>query len=411
MVNRRLFRVGKLIDGTGAAPIGKAAVLIEGSRILAAGRAADLGLPDGAEIIDAPQATLIPGLIDAHVHLAYSGSLERTAFRNEHADLNYAEIALRAAGFARDTLRAGYTSVRDMHAPGGTVIDLRRAIERQHVTGPRIIACGQGLSITGGHMDQPGWADHAQFSDLTAPCDGPEGFRRGVRDQLKRGADFIKLNTGTSTHRVPGVHGRLEMSAEEIRTACEEAHRNEVHVAAHCVAGDAIAVSVENGVDCIEHAHFTDQAIIDLMAERGTYFVPTLLVNERNFEIDRSDIHIAERHWQWLEQSREAKWRTLAAARQTGVRICAGSDAGFMLPHGPMNWREIALLVEGGLTPLEAICAATATNADLLDIPAGRIVAGRLADLVLVDGDPLSDIAVLGEPDRLTVYLGGERIT
>jgi imidazolonepropionase-like amidohydrolase len=276
MAARKLFRVGKLVDGSGTRPVAHAAVLVDGDTIVAAGPASAIGLPDGVEVIDAPDAVLIPGLIDAHVHLAYSGRTERAAFRNEHVELNYAEVALRAARYARQTLQHGFTSLRDLHAPGGTIIDLGRAQDRGDVLAPRIIACGSGLSITGGHMDQPGWADQVALTNMTTPCDGPEGFRHGVREQIKRGAQFIKLNTGTSTTKVPGIYGRLEMSPEEIRAACDEAHRNEMLVASHCVAGDPIAVSIENGVDCIEHGHFADQAIIDLMAAKGTYFVPTL---------------------------------------------------------------------------------------------------------------------------------------
>ncbi|MGV3650002.1 MAG: amidohydrolase family protein [Devosia sp.] len=407
---KRLFRPGQLIDGMSAKSRGGMAVLVEGDRIVAVAPAGEFGSAEGSEIIDAPDKTLMPGLIDAHVHLAYSGSLDRKAFRAEHVDMNYAEIALRALRYAEDTLRAGFTSLRDMHAPGGTIIDLRRAISAGHVRGPRIKACGAALSIRGGHMDQPGWGDHVAFTGMTAPCDGPDGFRRGVREQIKRGADFIKINSSTSSTRTPGVYGRLEMSPDEIRAVCDEAHQCEVKVASHTVGGTPVAETIRNGVDCVEHAHFTDEETIALMVENGTYFVPTLLVNERNFDFTREELGVPVPNWAWLQASREAKWETLARARAAGVRICSGSDAGFMITHGADNWGEIALLVKGGLTEMDAIIAATATNADLLEIEAGRIAPGKLADILLVDGDPLADIAILRQQAALTVYLGGEKV-
>jgi imidazolonepropionase-like amidohydrolase len=138
--------------------------------------------------------------------------------------------------------------------------------------------------------------------------------------------------------------------------------------------------------------------------------VPTLLVNERNFEFTPEEQGATPTSWRWLNASREAKWKTLAAARKAGVRICCGTDAGYMIPHGPMNWRELALLVQGGLTTMEAIVAATATNHDLLEIDAGRLAPGKLADLLIVDGDPLADIAILGKPGALTVFKGGVEV-
>jgi len=163
-------------------------------------------------------------------------------------------------------------------------------------------------------------------------------------------------------------------------------------------------------VDTVEHAHFTDPRIIEAMVKHGTYYVPTLLVNERNFDFTPEEQGASPESWRWLNASRVAKWRTLEAARAAGVKICAGTDAGYMIPHGPMNWREVQLLVQGGLTPLEAITAATATNHALLGIEAGRLQPGLLADLLLVDGDPLADISLLGLRDRLTVFKGGVQI-
>jgi imidazolonepropionase-like amidohydrolase len=259
-------------------------------------------------------------------------------------------------------------------------------------------------------MDQPGWGDHTAFRDLTQPCDGPTGFRTGARHEIKRGADFIKINSSCSDGDRIGVWNRQEMTNEEIAAVCDEAHMWGIKVAAHTVGGESLLNTIVHGADTVEHAHFTDERIIAEMVKRGTYYVPTLLVNERNFEFTPEEQGATPSSWRWLNASREAKWKTLAAARKAGVRICCGTDAGYMIPHGPMNWRELALLVKGGLTPMEAIVAATATNHDLLEIEAGRLLPGKLADVLIVDGDPLGDITILGNPDKLTVYKGGERV-
>jgi imidazolonepropionase-like amidohydrolase len=408
---RLVIEADRMIDGSGAPPLEYAAVLVEGERIMAVGRSADIGRPEGAQVVTVPPgATLLPGLADVHVHLAYSGRPHKAAFRSELIEMSYAAVALRASRYAYATLKMGFTALRDMHAPGGTIIDLAAAIDRGDVTGPHIKACGRGLSVTGGHMDQPGFADHTVFRDLTQPCDGPVGFRRGAREEIKRGADFIKINSSCSDGERVGVWNRQEMTNEEIASACDEAHMWGMKVAAHTAGGESLLNSIVNGVDTVEHAHFTDERIIDEMVKRGTFYVPTLLVNERNFEFTPEEQGVTPSSWRWLQASREAKWKTLAAARKAGVRICCGTDAGYMIPHGPMNWRELALLVQGGLTPMEAIVSATATNHDLLGIDAGRIMPGKRADLLMVDGDPLADITILGSQEKLTVYKGGTKI-
>lgn len=408
---RLVIEADRLIDGTGAPPLEQGAVLVENEHIIAVGRRADIGQPEGAEVVTArPGATLMPGLADVHVHLAYSGQPHKAAFRSELIEMSYAAVALRAASYALATLKMGFTALRDMHAPGGAIIDLANAIKQGTVAGPRIKACGRGLSVTGGHMDQPGFADHAAFRDLTQPCDGPAGFRRGAREEIKRGADFIKINSSCSDGDRIGIWNRQEMTNEEIAAACDEAHMRGIKVAAHTAGGASLLNTIVNGADTVEHAHFTDERILEEMVKRGTYYVPTLLVNERNFEFTPEEQGVTPSSWRWLNASREAKWKTLAAARKAGVRICCGTDAGYMIPHGPMNWRELALLVQGGLTPMEAIVAATATNHDLLEIDAGRLMPGKLADLLVIDGDPLTDIAILGKPGKLTVYKGGRKV-
>jgi len=406
----KLILADQLIDGTGAKPIAKAALLFDRDRIVAVGRAADIGVPEGAEVIEtAPGTTLMPGLIDVHVHLAYSGAVDPNAFRAESAFVNYPAMALRAVRYARESLEYGFTALRDMHAPGGTIIDLRNAINAGQIEGPRIKAPGLGLTVTGGHMDQPGFGDMVSFRDMNAACDGPVEFRRGVRRQLTRGADFIKLNPCVGNRRDERLY-RFEMTVEEITAACDEAHEQGVMVAAHTSGGPPLTAAIAAGCDTVEHAHWIDDATLELMIERGTFLVPTLAVNEASSAYIMANPNAPSRTLNWAKASEEAKWERLTRARRLGVKVAAGSDAGFFLAHGKANAREIELLVEGGYTPLEAIHCATAVGADLMQIEAGRLAAGKFADLLLVDGDPLADISILRDRHKLSVYLGGKPI-
>jgi imidazolonepropionase-like amidohydrolase len=405
---RQIFLADKVIDCTGAAAIEKGAVLVEKGRIVAVGRQADMGVPDGAVMVETrPGSTLMPGLIDSHVHIVYSGSENAAVARAEQTDTSYPAMALRAAAHAQLALASGFTALRDMHAPGGVAIDLRNAIARGDVVGPRLSACGRGLTVTGGHMDLPGYADHVSLDGFAHPCDGPDEFLKGVRVEARRGADFIKLNTAVGSRKVPGVYWRPEMNPAEIRAACDEAHAQGLYVASHTSGGPPLTATVANGVDCVEHAHWIDDECIDLMAERGTYLVPTLLVNERNFEVELAPGQTLS---DWAYSSRDAKWVSLEKARKAGVKIGAGTDAGFMVPHGTMHWRELALLVQGGFTEMEAIIAATRVNAELMSLPVGVLAAGKLADLLVVDGDPLADISILGDASRLTVFKDGFKV-
>jgi imidazolonepropionase-like amidohydrolase len=197
------------------------------------------------------------------------------------------------------------------------------------------------------------------------------------------------------------------MTEEEIRAACDEAHAQGVHVAAHTYGPPGVASSVRNGVDCIEHGHWIDDATIELMVKYGTTFVPTLTVNDVHAAMAIDNPAIAEKYKRWHRESSRAKWDTLARVRKAGIRVCAGTDSGFQLAHGEWNAHELVLLVKGGFTPMEAIIAATANSADLMEIEAGRLAPGRYADLLLVDGNPLDDIAILKDRNRLRVIKGG----
>lgn len=405
-----VFRPGRVIQGTDGAVLTDVVVCIEGQRITAVESAAGWEPPDSATVVEAPDATLMPGMIDAHVHLAYNGATDSEKSQAYAATNSYPLLSLRAAANAREALRHGFTAVRDLNAPGGVVTAVRNAAAEDLLVAPRIKACGRGLSITGGHMDKGGWASHVSFRDYNVACDGPEAFRSGVRREVREGADFIKINLCGGSLADPQRPWVQEMTDAETTAAIDEAHRRERKVAAHASGGPSIAMAVRAGLDSVEHGHWIDQETAELMAEHGTFYVPTLLINERNFELGREVLGNAPDMWEWLERSREAKWESLQRARSAGVRIVAGTDAGFMLPHGSMSARELGLLVQGGLSELEAIEAATGTAAALLEIQAGEIRAGRLADLLLVDGNPLEDLSLLQDPSRLRIFLAGTEV-
>jgi len=406
-----VIRPKQLILGDASPPQPGMAVVVEGGTITRVCRQGDLGtLPDSARVVDAPSSSLMPGMIDAHVHLAYDGSPRPHDYTLHTVSHSYPAMALQAVRHARDTLRAGVTAVRDLNAPGNVVIALRDAIDAGHVEGPRVVACGQGLSVTGGHMDKGGWGDHVAFRDLNAPCDGPDAFRAGVREQVKRGADCIKINLCGGSIRNPHAPYKQEMTDEEVVAAIDEAHRLERRVAAHTSGGPSVTMAVRAGLDSVEHGHWIDEECADLMAERGCTYVPTLLVNERNFEIGRAELGGSAAAWAWLDRAREDKWASLERVRKAGAKIAMGTDAGFMLPHGTMTARELELLVHGGLSPLEAIAAATSVAAELMELDAGRIREGAVADLLLVPGDPSVDIRALQQLDELRVWRAGREV-
>lgn len=405
----RIYLADRVIDGLGGV-IEAAAVRVENGLFTGVERAGAAGLPEGAEVIRlAPGTTLVPGMMDTHVHLGYSGGHHAWKLRSERMDVSYPAVALRALQHAQGSLAHGVTGLRDMAAAGGIAIDLRDAIAEGEVIGPRISACGRGLSVTGGHMDPPVYADHTSPGDFHHVCDGADAFRRGARTELKRGADFVKINSCVSRRDKPGTYWRLEMTPEEMAAAVSEAEMQGTYVASHTSGGWPLTETVRAGVKSVEHAHWIEDACIELMVRHDTWLVPTLLVNERTWEIPLEEQGLTAQS-DWSRASREAKWISLEKARKAGIKVGAGTDAGFMVPHVTMHWREIELLVQGGYTPLEAIGCATGVNAGIMGVNAGAIRPGRFADMVAVAGNPLDDIRLLGDPAKLTVWKDGAMV-
>jgi imidazolonepropionase-like amidohydrolase len=293
-------------------------------------------------------------------------------------------------------------------------VALRDAIDEGTVEGPRLKVAGQGLTITGGHMDEAHFAPEFSVFGRTGVCDSPWEGRKAVRMQCKRGVDVIKINAcasgvGRYTVDPPWMY---EMTFEEISAICDEAHRLVRRVAAHTSGGQGITDAILGGVDSLEHAHWLTDEQIDLMAEHGTFYVPTLIVNSRSVSMGSDQPGISSTAWEWLIKADEAKWDSLARAKKAGVKITTGSDAGFLIYHGE-GACEIEELVKGGFTPLEAISAATKTAAECLEMDGavGTLEAGKYADVVIVNGDPLKDVRILQKQENISqVFKGGQAV-
>lgn len=327
--------------------------------------------PDGAEVIDLPGTTLLPGLIDAHVHLAWAGGAQGT---------------LPGAQEARATLDAGFTTVRNLGSTGWADLALRDAIERGDVPGPRMLIAGPALGAKGGVCD-------AVFQGEGVVASADEAAAK-VRELVGRGVDVIKLCAGGAVIPTAADAEAVELTEEQMRAAVTEAHRLGRKVAAHAQGPRAILSAVRAGVDSIEHGALVDEAAARLMKEKGIFLVPTLHRLDVILEQSRSAGAPAPR-LQALADGRETALRQLRTAVALGVPIALGSDA-TVIPHGT-NAKEVAALGAIGLTPADALRAATVGAAQLLGLSdrLGAVRRGLLADLVAVDGDPLQDLAAL----------------
>jgi len=405
-----VIRAGQLVDGSGGSPLQDMAVVVEGERITSIGPAAAMEIPPDADVFDASGQTLMPGMIDAHVHIELPGG-PAESYAVEQTSHVPGYLALKAHHHSMLALRRGFTALRSLHSPGYEDVALRDAINDGLVRGPRILAAGRGLTVTGGHMDKAAFGPDTGPYGPTNVCDGPEGFRRGAREQLKLGVDVIKINA--ASYNLGEEDSLQEMTYEEMAAACEVAHWAGKKVAAHAHGGPGITDAIRAGLDSVEHGVWLTEEQADLMAENGVFYVPALSAHTRGLELGKDGIGYDDLVWDWLVRVCEARWPSLERARAAGVKIVCGTDAGFWSYHG-QNATELAELVQGGLSPMEAIVAATRSAAECLDLDrdAGTVDCGKYADLVIVDGDPLADIRILQDPALVSqVFIGGERVT
>jgi imidazolonepropionase-like amidohydrolase len=349
---------------------------------------------EGARIVDLKGMFVLPGLIDSHVHLVNDETGRQQIL--DRVTLTEADAALRAAGNARKTLMAGFTTVADLGAPNDAIFALRRAVADGRVPGPRIIASGSSITPDGGHGDAQGYSPRVlDVMRSENACSGADACRRAVRRQIQAGADIIKITAtgGVLSNTAAGLAQQL--SDEELAAIVQAAHAMGRRVTAHAHGVDGINAALRAGVDSIEHGSYLDQESIRLLRRPGVYLVPTVMAGAHVAEAAERGGVLTPAQAAKARQVGPVMRAMIRRAREAGVRVAFGTDTG-VSPHG-QNWREFDLLVEAGYTPLEAIRLATVAAADHLQISdtAGRIASGMSADIIAVSGDPTSDISQL----------------
>ena len=363
------------------------------------GRIAEVGSVGGkierdARLIDLPDLTLLPGLMDMELNLVLGGP---GASMFDSVQDDPAERLLRAVVNCRTTLRAGFTTVRNLGLfvpTGGLLLDaaLSRAVDAGWIDGPRIVPAGHALSPTGGHLDPTMFAALAPnimpISVEEGIADGIDEIRKAVRYQIKHGAKVIKCCASGGVMSHTGPAGAQQYSSEELAVIAEEAHRAGLKAAAHAHGEDGIRAAIEAGIDCIEHGSLMSDDTIQLMVERGTFLVATTYLAD-GMDVSRAAPELQAKAAIVFPQARE----TISRAIKAGVKIACGTDAP-AIPHGK-NAKELEALVNRGMTPLQAIQAATLVSAELIDVDdRARLEPGLHADIIGVPGDPLTDITV-----------------
>jgi imidazolonepropionase-like amidohydrolase len=386
-----VVRAGQVLDVRTGNYLKDQIIWIEGDKIKAIGNAAAIEkqLPAAAKRIDLSRATVLPGLIDCHTHLTGSPYLLGPA--GFHA--SYPREALLGARHARLTLEAGFTTVRNVGAGGYADVALRDAIRAGDVAGPRMLVSGPPLSITGGHGDENFLAPQYHAS-REGVADGVDAVMAKTRQNIKFGADMIKFMATGGVLSEGDNPALAQYSPEEMKAIVDTAHGLGRKVAAHAHGAQGIKYAVLAGVDSIEHGSYINDEDIQLMKQHGTYLVPTIWLGDwllENYQKLGMTPNMVEKMKTVLPIARQ----NVAHAFQSGVKVAFGTDAA-VYPHG-MNAREFAVMVNLGMTPLGSIQAATVNAADLLGWSerVGTLEAGRFADLIAVEGDPLGDVRVL----------------
>ncbi len=391
-----VLKAARLIDGTGAAPIINAVVVITDNNITAVGTASSITIPANAKVIDLGNATLLPGFIDAHTHLI--GRVLGDPAGDSASVRDFESFgAILGVGNARATLMSGFTSVPNVGAFGRfDDMALRKAISEGWTPGPRMQTAGHSLGIRGGHCDENGFRPGLKDPGIEEGiADGPDQIRAAVRYQIKYGADVIKTCATGGVLSEGDAVGATQYTFEELKAMVDEATKLERKVAAHAHGTEGIKLATRAGVASIEHGSFLDEEGARLMKEKGVYMVPTLSAGEAVERAAKNGV---------LKGLRAEKAFAAAAAMRTAIKlavqmkvlIALGTDAG-VFPHGA-NAHEFELLVEwGGMSPMDAILAGTINGARLVgwEKNLGTLQAGKWADIVAVSGDPLADIKTL----------------
>jgi imidazolonepropionase-like amidohydrolase len=393
-----VLRAARVIDGTGAAPIANGVIVVTEDKIVAVGAQGSVAIPPGARMIDLGDATLLPGFIDAHTHIIGRELNDPQANDAPVRDFDALGAIIGVAN-AQKTLLAGFTTIRNVGAPDFDDMALRKAVSEGFVIGPRMQNAGHAIGITGGHCDENGYKPGLMDGNpKLGVADGPDQIRAAVRYQAKYGADVIKTCATGGVLSEGDAVGVPQYTYEELKALVDEATKLERKVAAHAHGADGIKIAVRAGVASIEHGSFLDEEGAKMMAQRGTYLVPTLSAGEAVEKAAKAGV---------LKGLRAEKALAAAAAMRNGVKIAVrdgvpialGTDAG-VGSHGT-NGHEFSLMVDwAGMTPMQSIVAGTMSAAKLLgwEKTVGSLAPGKLADIVAVPGDPIRDIHVMEKP-------------
>jgi imidazolonepropionase-like amidohydrolase len=402
----KLIKGGMLIDCTGKAPVANGAVLVDGDKIVRAGEESYVaqGVSGEVQVYDATGMTIMPGLIDAHVHITGTGDpsiLKRIKELIPH-------MALRTAQQAKATLDAGITTIRD--AGGSYLVDVavKQAINEGMIPGPRMYVSGHGISITGGHGDtQNGWPPEVEFAGRCV-VDSPDEARRAAREQLRDGADQIKVHaTGgvLSDIDVPTARG---LTVEEMRAAIEEGENVGKKSMAHAQGSTGIKNAIIAGIHSIEHGCFLTDELIEMMIKKGVWLVPTL---SAPYWITQKGLAggIPEYGVRKTEQVNASHIASFAKAYKAGVKIAMGTDAATPFNFHGKNIHELELMVNAGMSNENALYATTRMGAEVIGIgdKAGTLEAGKWADIILVAGNPLKDVRVLQPVENIKLVMKG----
>ncbi len=393
-----LVHAGRLIDGVADGARSEVTLVVEDGRIAAVQDGFVAPGPED-ELIDLSAMTVLPGLMDMHVHL--TGELSPRSYL-EDVQFESADQAVRAVAYARKTLMAGFTTVRNPGDDGKATVALRNAIAAGLVPGPRIFTAGKSLATTGGHADPTNGLNSRLRGD-PGPADGvvngPADAVKAVRQRYKEGADFIKITATGGVLSVAKSGQNPQFTMAELEAIVATANDYGFHVAAHAHGTEGMKRAVLAGVRSIEHGTYMTDEVMDLMKQRGTFYVPTILAGVTVAERAEIDGYFPDLVRPKAAAIGPVIQGTFARAYAAGVKIAFGTDCG-VGPHGD-NGKEFALMVAGGMAPMEAIRAATVTTAELLEIEdeTGTLEPGKLADLIAVDGDPLADVGELESVD------------
>ncbi len=395
-----LLRGGNVLDVRSGKVLADHEVLVNDGRIVGVGRRGSLDVPDTARRVDMRGATLLPGLTDSHVHLTSRADIH--GYRRLAVSLPRATVS--GVANAERTLRAGFTTVRNLGGPGFAAVALRDAVDEGEIPGPRIIPAGPAIGITGGHCDNN--LLPARYGDVAGGvADGPWAVRQKVRENVKYGAEVIKFcGTGGVLSKGTTI-GAQQFTPEEMAAIVDEAHLLGRKVAAHAHGAKGIGAAIEAGVDSVEHASLIDDDGLAAAVRRGTYLSMDIYVSD--FILSEGEAAgILPESLDKERQVGQAQRERFRAAVEAGARIAFGTDAG-VYSHG-LNARQFAYMVEWGMTPLQAIQAATIGNAALFGLQdeIGEIMPGKVADIIAVDGNPLESIRELESVDF--VMKGGE---